>query len=78
MDDGSLNIGLGEVSAQRTSEETESSCPTRMVNLFNLTYSHTSVNSLAAWDLHNGKRIEAPWARKIKGGHYDHIHISIP
>ena len=28
--------------------------------------------------IENGKRIEAPWARKIKGGHYDHIHISIP
>lgn len=28
--------------------------------------------------IHNGKRIEAPWARNIKGGHYDHILISIP
>jgi hypothetical protein len=28
--------------------------------------------------IHNGQRIEAPWARDIKGGHYDHIHISIP
>jgi RHS repeat-associated protein len=25
-----------------------------------------------------GKVIPAPWARKIRGGHYDHVHISMP
>jgi RHS repeat-associated protein len=54
-------------------------------------YSHSlqkSISSEANWlenygpsiiqKVHNGTIIEAPWARKIKGGHYDHIHISIP
>ncbi|MGI6291424.1 MAG: RHS repeat-associated core domain-containing protein [Bacteroidales bacterium] len=27
--------------------------------------------------MHNGKVIPAPWARNIKGGHYDHIHYSV-
>ena len=27
---------------------------------------------------HNGHVISAPWARKFPGGHYDHIHISVP
>ena len=26
----------------------------------------------------NGSVIPAPWARDIRGGHYDHIHISVP
>jgi len=26
----------------------------------------------------NGSEINAPWARLIPGGHYDHIHISVP
>ena len=25
-----------------------------------------------------GKVIPAPWAREIRGGHYDHVHISMP
>ena len=25
----------------------------------------------------NGSVIQAPWARTIKGGHYDHVHISV-
>jgi RHS repeat-associated protein len=28
--------------------------------------------------MNNGTAIQAPWARDIKGGHYDHIHISVP
>ena len=28
--------------------------------------------------INNGNPINAPWARNIKNGHYDHIHISIP
>ena len=28
--------------------------------------------------MNNGKPIPAPWAREIKGGHYDHVHISVP
>lgn len=28
--------------------------------------------------IENGKVFHAPWARDIKGGHYDHIHVSIP
>ena len=28
--------------------------------------------------VHNGTVIDAPWARNIKGGHYDHIHLSMP
>ncbi len=27
--------------------------------------------------MHNGKVIPAPWARNIKGGHFDHIHFSV-
>jgi RHS repeat-associated protein len=27
--------------------------------------------------MHNGNAIPAPWARNIKGGHYDHIHFSV-
>lgn len=26
----------------------------------------------------NGKVIQALWARNIRGGYYDHIHISMP
>ena len=26
----------------------------------------------------NGMVIQAPWAREIYGGHYNHIHISVP
>ena len=28
--------------------------------------------------MNNGVPILAPWARNIKGGHYDHIHVSVP
>ncbi len=28
--------------------------------------------------MNNGTAISAPWAREIKGGHYDHIHYSVP
>ncbi len=28
--------------------------------------------------MYNGAAISAPWAREIKGGHYDHIHYSVP
>ena len=28
--------------------------------------------------VNNGKAISAPWARDVPGGHYDHIHISVP
>jgi RHS repeat-associated protein len=28
--------------------------------------------------MNKGVTIQAPWAREIPGGHYDHIHVSIP
>lgn len=28
--------------------------------------------------MNRGTPILAPWAREIKGGHYDHIHVSVP
>ena len=28
--------------------------------------------------INNGNPTNATWARNIKNGHYDHIHISIP
>jgi RHS repeat-associated protein len=28
--------------------------------------------------MHNGASVQAPWAREIPGGHYDHIHVSVP
>jgi RHS repeat-associated protein len=28
--------------------------------------------------MNNGTPILAPWARDIKGGHFDHVHISVP